>query len=102
MPFFLPVFYLIMVLMKASENFGKIIILDSIRAGCLRCQNSLWQTSPEMIHFQPGKDILKFTFSKMATKIDEILTVDLTLSSKCQFDGEDFLNFCGLLRKHKL
>ena len=45
---------------------------------------------------------VKFMFSKKATKIDEIFTVDLTLSSKCQFDGEDFVNFCGLLRKHEL
>ena len=37
-------------------------------------------------------------FSKKATKIDEIFTVDLTLCSKCQIDGEDFVNFCGLLR----
>ena len=22
--------------------------------------------------------------------------------SKCQIDGEDFVNFCGLFRKHKL
>ena len=40
-------------------------------------------------------------FSKKATKIDQLFTVDLTLCSKCQ-DGEDFVNFCGLLRKHKL
>ena len=38
-------------------------------------------------------------FSKKATKIDEIFTDDLTLCSKCQIDGEDFVNFCGLLRK---
>ena len=41
-------------------------------------------------------------FSKKATKIDEIFTVDLTLCSKFQIDGEDFVNFCGLLRKHEL
>ena len=42
-------------------------------------------------------------FSKKATKIDEIFTVDLTLcSSKCQIDGEDFVDFCGPLRKHEL
>ena len=29
-------------------------------------------------------DQLKFVFSKKATKIDEIFTVDLTLCSKCQ------------------
>ena len=41
-------------------------------------------------------------FSKNATKIDKIFTVDLTICSKYQIDGEDFVNFCGLLRKHKL
>ena len=46
--------------------------------------------------------LLKFMFSKKATKIDELFTVDLTLCSKCQIDGEDFVDFCGLLRKHEL
>ena len=41
-------------------------------------------------------------FFKKATKFDEIFTVDLTLCSKCQIDGEDFVNFCGILRKHEL
>ena len=45
---------------------------------------------------------LKFIFSKKATKFEEIFTVDLTLFSNCQIDGEDFVNFCGLLRKHEL
>ena len=45
---------------------------------------------------------LKFMFSKKATKIDEIFTIDLTLCTKCQIDGEDFVNFCGLLGKHEL
>ena len=40
--------------------------------------------------------------SKKARKIDEIVTVDLTLCSKCQIDGENFVNFCGLLRKQEL
>ena len=44
---------------------------------------------------------LKFKFSKKATKIDEIFTVDLTLCSKCQIYGEDFLNIRGLLRKYE-
>ena len=46
--------------------------------------------------------IVKFMFSKKATKIDEIFTLNLTLCSKCQIDGEDFVNFCGLLRKYEL
>jgi hypothetical protein len=42
-------------------------------------------------------------FSKKATEINEIFTVDLTFTiSKCQIEGEDCVNFCGLLRKHKL
>ena len=41
-------------------------------------------------------------FSTKATKIDEIFTVDLTLCSKRQIDGEDFVNFRGLLRKYEL
>ena len=45
---------------------------------------------------------VKFMFSKKATKIDKIFTVDLTVCSKCQIDGEDFANFCGLLKKHEL
>ena len=44
---------------------------------------------------------VKFIFSKKATKIDEIFTDNLTLCSKCQIDGEDFANFCGLLKEHE-
>ena len=45
---------------------------------------------------------VNFVFSKKATKIDEIFTMDLTLTTYCQINGEDFVNFCGLLRKHEL
>ena len=41
-------------------------------------------------------------FFKKATKIDEIFTIDLTICSKRQIDSEDFVNFCGLLRKYEL
>ena len=41
-------------------------------------------------------------FSKKATKFEKIFTVDLTLCSKCQIEGEDFVNFCGLLGKYEL
>ena len=46
--------------------------------------------------------VVKFKFSKKAKKIEEILTVYLTLYNKCQIDGEDLVNCCGLLRKHEL
>ena len=48
------------------------------------------------------ENILKFMFPKKPTKIEKIFTVHLTLCSKCQIDDEDFVNFCGLLRKHEL
>ena len=38
----------------------------------------------------------------MPQKLKKIFTVDLTLCSKCQIYGEDFVNFSGLLRKHEL
>ena len=46
--------------------------------------------------------IFKLKFSKKATKNDKIFTVDLTLCSKRQIDGEDFVNFRVLLRKYEL
>ena len=46
--------------------------------------------------------LLKFMLSKKATKIDEILTVDLTVTTYGQIEGEDFVNFCGFLRKCEL
>ena len=46
--------------------------------------------------------VVKFVFSKKATKFDKILTVDLTLTTYCQIHGEYFINFCGLIRKHRL
>ena len=45
-----------------------------------------------------GLVTVKFMLSKKTTKIDEIFNVYLTLCSKCKIDGEDFINFCGLLR----
>ena len=41
--------------------------------------------------------MLKFMFSKKATKSDKIFTVDLTLRSKCQIDGEDSSLFVAFL-----
>ena len=41
-------------------------------------------------------------FSKKAAEIDKIFTINLTVTTYCQNDGEDFANFCGLLRKHEL
>ena len=46
--------------------------------------------------------IVKFIFSKKATKIDKIFTVDLTFTTYCQINGEDLIKFCVLLRKSEL
>ena len=40
---------------------------------------------------------VKFVLSKKATKINEIFTIDLTLCSKCQIVGEDFVIFVAFL-----
>ena len=61
-----------------------------------------WLRIKVIVYRSSGELFLKFMFSKKATKIYEIFIVDLTLCSKCQIDGEDFVNFCGLLRKHEL
>ena len=45
---------------------------------------------------------VKFIYSEKATKNDEIFTVDLTLTTYCQIDGEEIVNFCGLIRKYEL
>ena len=45
---------------------------------------------------------LNFMFSKKATKIDKIFTVNLTLTTQRQINGEDLVNLCGLLRKHEI
>ena len=45
---------------------------------------------------------LKFVLSKKAKKFDKFFTDDLTLTMYCQFAGEDFINYCGLLRKYEL
>ena len=41
-------------------------------------------------------------FSKKPTKIYEIFTNDLTLCSKRQINGDNFIYICGLLRKYEL
>ena len=45
---------------------------------------------------------IKFTFSETATKIEKIFFVNLTVRSNRQIEGEDFVNFCDLLRKNEL
>ena len=56
-----------------------------------------------LIFFYWAYFLLKFLFSiKNTSKIDEIFTEHLTLCSKCQIDSEDYVIFCGLLRKHEL
>ena len=46
--------------------------------------------------------VVKVYVSYEDHKIDEIFTIDLTFCSKFQIDDEEFVNFCGLLGKHKL
>ena len=44
---------------------------------------------------------VKFIFSKKATEIDKIFTVDLMFTTLCQIDGEGFMNFVAFLESMK-
>ena len=50
---------------------------------------------------QEKSQYIKFTFSEKATKIDKIFTNNLTVCSNHEIEGEDLVNFCGFLKKHK-
>ena len=72
---------------------------------CNETESEIWTSFGLVKQFRVHEfhvNFLKFIFSKKATKIEKIFTFFLTLCSKCQIDGEDFVNFCGLLRKHEL
>ena len=56
----------------------------------------------KLYRYKMIKTILsKVHVSKKATQIDKIFTVYLTFTTWCQVIGEDFINLCGLLRKHE-
>ena len=40
--------------------------------------------------------------NRCKSKIAEIETTEIEECLYCQIDGEDFVNFCGLLGKHEL
>ena len=46
--------------------------------------------------------LVKFTFSEQATKMNKIFTVNLTVSSNCQINGEDFVIFVAFLENMNL
>ena len=58
------------------------------------CANSFFDDTYGLKLFR--NILIKFMFSKKATKIDKIFTNYLTVCS--QINGEDFINFCGLLK----
>ena len=63
---------------------------------------SRFKMQPNATKCKEYRSPLKFMFSKKDIKIEEIFTVDLTVTTYCQIDGEDFFNLCGLLRKCEL
>ena len=55
-------------------------------------------TAADLVVKSKGKILQNFVaFSEYMN-----FTINLTLCSKCQIDGEDFINFCGLLGKYEL
>ena len=65
---------------------------------CAWSQKTYWQKrTPKKLQY------VKFVFSKKATKIDEIFTADLTLTTYIMSNRRwRFRHFCGFLRKHEL
>ena len=74
---------------KWLEHFGW---KDLLQARQWLALWKMWIAHKSLCHLEPWC-LVKFVFSKKATKIDEIFTVDLTLCSKCQIDVEDFIKF---------
>ena len=109
---------------SASVAIGYILLFDSFSDHLckkisfhteglvnMQCQNDLdlIQVNSMSLHLDILYDnfnifwtLSKFMFSKKVRKFEKIFTVDLTLCSKCQIHGENFVNFYGLLRKHEL
>ena len=83
----------------AEKKGHCLLIAGVIIFGLLLCTVLHFNYFPPVLQ---GVPTIKFMFSKKATKIETIFTINLTLCSKCQIHSEDYFNFCGLLRKHKL
>ena len=65
--------------------------------------DSLGVTFHPVVVIGLGKNLLfKSVLAHCATKIGKIFTINLTVCSNRQIEGEDFVNYCGLLRKHEL
>ena len=93
--------FVVVVLMKGqlaewrstqTETVFSIVVKGQL---ILKCPFGVFKSPKKPTKFFPGF-LEKFFFAKQplmfstkATKIDEIFTVDLTLCSKCQIDGED-------------
>ena len=77
---------------RATETETAWSLHFNFNAGCSVLQNVNAQKIPvvtmELFIKNLKVALLKFMFSRKATKIDKILTVDLTLCSKRQMDGD--------------
>ena len=87
---------------KATTNNDHTPLSLACAGGHLAIVELLLQNKADPYHKLKVCSFVKFMFSKKAKKIDKIFTVDLTVTTYCQIDGEDFVNFCGLLRKREL
>ena len=91
---------------KYSE-MGTVVTRKVESGQCKKGQNlsiylHKWDKFWLFLHWHNSTFPIKFVFSKKATKIDEIFTVNLTLTTYCQINGEDYVNFSGLLRIPKI
>ena len=60
-------------------------------------QNLKYSLDPEINSQFRYMIFLKFVFSKKASKFNKIFTIDLTLTTYFQIDGEDFFSFVSFI-----
>ena len=70
-----------------------IIQIGKINWDFKKCRKRKYESFFWLADKRDQPNLLKFMFSKKATKIDEIITVNLTFNTLCQIYGEDVVNF---------
>ena len=81
-----------------SEKASRFCEIFPLLLTAVHTVKSKGKISQNFVAFSDYMD--KFVLFKKAIKFEKIFTGDLTLSSKCQIDREDFVNFCSLLGKY--
>ena len=77
--------------MEISQNFVAFSEYINFKSSSLQIIS--WKQKVSTLNY----DSVKFVLSKNATKFDKIFTLDLTLTTYCQIEGEDFIIIVAFL-----